>query len=69
MPSEWIGWIHKGQVGKRWSPRDKAPRYDPEDKCVIPEDQNTTWGHISNSGRNQQKKNSHLLSRESDYGR
>jgi len=32
MPSKWIGCIHKGQVGKRWSPREKAYRYDPEDK-------------------------------------
>jgi len=32
MPSKWIRWIHKGQVGKRWSPREKAHRYDPENK-------------------------------------
>jgi len=32
MPSKWIGCIHKGQVGKRWSLREKAYRYDPEDK-------------------------------------
>jgi len=32
MPSQWIGCIHKGQVGKRWSPREKAHRYNPEDK-------------------------------------
>jgi len=32
MPSKWIGCIHKGQVGKRWSPREKAHRYDPKDK-------------------------------------
>ena len=32
MPSKWIGCIHKGQVGKRWSPREKAYKYDPEDK-------------------------------------
>jgi len=32
MPSKWIGCIHKGQVGKRWSPRAKAHRHDPEDK-------------------------------------
>jgi len=32
MPSEWIGCIYKGQVGKRWSPRKEAHRYDPEDK-------------------------------------
>jgi len=32
MPSKWIGCIHKGQVGKRWSPREKAYRYNPEDK-------------------------------------
>jgi len=31
MPSKWIGCIHRGQVGKRWSPREKAYRYDPED--------------------------------------
>jgi len=32
MPSKWIGCIHRGQVGKRWSLREKAYRYDPEDK-------------------------------------
>jgi len=32
MPSKWIGCIHKRQVGKRWSPREEAHRYDPEDK-------------------------------------
>ena len=32
MPSKWIGCIHRGQVGKRWSPWDEAHRYDPEDK-------------------------------------
>ena len=32
MPSKWIGGIHKGQVGKRWSPRGKNHRVDPEDK-------------------------------------
>jgi len=32
MPSKWIGCIHRGQVGKRLSPREKAYRYDPKDK-------------------------------------
>jgi len=32
MASKWIGGIHGGQVGKRWSPREEAHRYDPEDK-------------------------------------
>jgi len=32
MPSKWIGCIHRGQVGKRCSPREKAYRYNPEDK-------------------------------------
>ena len=32
MPSKWIGRIHRGEVGKRWSPREKAYVYDPEDK-------------------------------------
>jgi len=32
MPSKWIRYIHKEQVGVRWSPRKKANRYDPEDK-------------------------------------
>jgi len=32
MPGKWIGCIHRGQVGKRWSPREQAYRYDPEDK-------------------------------------
>ena len=32
MPSKWIGCIHKGQVGKRRSPKEKAYRCDPEDK-------------------------------------
>jgi len=32
MPNKWIGCIHRGQVGKRWTPREKANRYNPEDK-------------------------------------
>jgi len=32
VPSKWIGCIRKGQAGNRWSPREKAYRYDPEDK-------------------------------------
>ena len=32
MPSKWIGCIHRGHVGKRWSPREHTYRYDPEDK-------------------------------------
>jgi len=32
MPRKWIGCIHKGQVGKRWSPREEAHRYEAEDK-------------------------------------
>jgi len=32
MPSKWIGGIYKGQAGTRWSPREKAHRYNPEDK-------------------------------------
>jgi len=32
MPSKWIGCIHKGQVGKRLRPREKAHMYHPEDK-------------------------------------
>jgi len=32
MPSKWIGCIHRGQVGKRWSPRENTYWYDPEDK-------------------------------------
>jgi len=32
MPSKWIGCIQRGQVGKSWSLREKAYRYDPEDK-------------------------------------
>jgi len=33
MPGKWIGCIHKGQGGKRWSPREKkTDRYDHEDK-------------------------------------
>ena len=32
MPSKWIWGIYRGQVGKRWSLRKKAHRYDPEDK-------------------------------------
>jgi len=32
MPSKWIRWFHRGQVGKRWSAREKAYRYDREDK-------------------------------------
>jgi len=34
MPSNWIGCIHKGQAGTRWSPREKTHRYDPkEESC------------------------------------
>jgi len=32
MPSKWIGCIHRGQVGKRWSLRENTYWYDPEDK-------------------------------------
>jgi len=32
MPRKWIGCIHKRQVGKRWIPREKTHRYNPEDK-------------------------------------
>jgi len=32
MPSKWIWCIHRRQVGKRWSLREKAYRYDPENK-------------------------------------
>jgi len=32
MPSKWIGCNHRGQVGKTWSPREEAHRYDPQDK-------------------------------------
>jgi len=32
MASKWIGCIHKGLVGKRWRPREKNHRYDPENK-------------------------------------
>jgi len=32
MPSKWIGCIHRGHVGKRWSQREKAYRYDAKDK-------------------------------------
>jgi len=32
MLSKWIGCIHKGRVGKRWSQREKTYMSDPEDK-------------------------------------
>jgi len=32
MSGKRIGCIYKGQVGERWSPREKARRCDPEDK-------------------------------------
>jgi len=32
MPSKWIWCIRKGQVGTRWSLREKTDRQDPEDK-------------------------------------
>jgi len=32
MPSKWIVCIDRGQVGKRWSQREEAHRYDPKDK-------------------------------------
>jgi len=32
MPHKWMGGIHKGQVGKRWSWREKTHRCDAMDK-------------------------------------
>ena len=32
MSSKWIGCIHGGQVGQRWSLREKAYTFDPEGK-------------------------------------
>jgi len=32
MPIKSIGYIHKGQVGKGWSAREKAHWYDPQGK-------------------------------------
>jgi len=32
MPSKWIGSMHRGHVGKRWSPRENAYSYDLEAK-------------------------------------
>jgi len=32
MPSKWIRCIHKGQVGRRWSLREKTHRLIPEGK-------------------------------------
>jgi len=32
MAGKWIRGIHRGQVGKSWSPRQEAHRYDREDK-------------------------------------
>jgi len=32
MPSKWIRYMHRGDVGKRWTPRENAYRYDPEYK-------------------------------------
>jgi len=47
MPSKWIGCIHKGQVGKRWSLKEKAYRYDSEDK-------------LSNAGRREYNMQFHV---------
>jgi len=47
MLSKWIGCIHKGQVGTRWSPRAKPYMSDPEDKsgnAEKPEDD--MWSHV-----------------------
>ena len=32
MSSKWIGGVHKGQVGTRWSPSGKTHTYNPEDR-------------------------------------
>ena len=46
MPSKWIWCIHKGQVGKRGSLREKAHRYDPEDKsCNAGKPEYNMWSH------------------------
>jgi len=47
MLSEWIGRIHKGQVGKSWSPREKAHKYDSENKLCNAVNQNPTCGCMS----------------------
>ena len=33
MRSKWVRCIHRGQVGQRWRPREKAHWDDSEDKC------------------------------------
>ena len=48
MPSKWIRGIHKGQVGKRWSPRRKNHRLDPENKSYLSGKQE--WSMQSHSG-------------------
>ena len=69
MPSKWIGCIHRGQVGKRGSPREMPIGTILRTSRVMPEDQNTRCSRIPNSRRNQPKKNGHLLSSELAYHR
>jgi len=69
MPRKLIGCIHRGQVGKGWSPREETDWYDIEDKSCNAGDQNTTSSYVSNSRLNQPKKTGYLLSSELDYPR
>ena len=67
MPCKWIGCMHKGQVRKRWSPRETAHKYDPEDKSCNARRPNYNMQLQSNSGRNQPKQIAYLLSSKLDY--
>jgi len=67
MSSKWIGCLHKGWVGTRWSPSEKPYISDPEDKsCNAERPEDDMWSHV-NTLRNQPKKIGHLLSGELDY--
>jgi len=70
MPSKWIGCIHGGLVGKRWSPRENAYRYDPEDKsCNAGRPEYDMQLQVEFSTEPIKKKIGHLLSSELDYPR
>ena len=50
MPSKWIGCIHKGRVGKRWSLGEKAYWYNPVEKsCNAGRPEYDMWLHAEMS--------------------
>jgi len=47
MPSKWFGCIHRGHVGKRWSPRGKTHWHDAEHKsCNAERPEYDMWSHV-----------------------